>query len=43
MKHKLAIFDMDGTILDTLADLKNSMNYTLEELLTKCGFSSETA
>lgn len=31
MKHKLAIFDMDGTILDTLADLKNSMNYTLEQ------------
>lgn len=31
MKHTLAIFDMDGTILDTLADLKNSMNYTLEQ------------
>lgn len=31
MKHKLAIFDMDGTILDTLEDLKNSMNYTLEQ------------
>lgn len=31
MKHKLAIFDMDGTILYTLVDLKNSMNYTLEQ------------
>lgn len=27
---KLIIFDMDGTILDTLEDLKNSLNYALE-------------
>lgn len=38
MKHKLAIFDMDGTILYTLVDLKNSMNYTLE----KFGFLKRT-
>ena len=29
MKYELIIFDMDGTILDTLEDLKNSMNYAL--------------
>ena len=29
MKYELLIFDMDGTILDTLEDLKNSMNHTL--------------
>lgn len=29
MNYKLAIFDMDGTILNTLEDLKNSTNYAL--------------
>lgn len=31
MKYELAIFDMDGTILDTLDDLKNSLNFALKE------------
>jgi phosphoglycolate phosphatase len=29
MKYQLAIFDMDGTILDTLQDLTNSLNFAL--------------
>lgn len=31
MNYKLAVFDMDGTILDTLEDLKDSLNYALAE------------
>lgn len=30
MKYSLAIFDMDGTILDTLEDLADSTNYALK-------------
>ncbi len=29
MSYKLAIFDLDGTLLDTLEDLKNSVNFAL--------------
>ena len=38
MKYKLAIFDLDGTILDTLDDLADSLNYALE----KSGFPCRT-
>ncbi len=31
MKYKLAVFDMDGTILDTLEDLWRCLNHVLEE------------
>ena len=30
-KYKMLIFDMDGTILYTLEDLKNTTNYALSE------------
>lgn len=30
MKKKTMIFDLDGTLLDTLEDLKNSVNYALK-------------
>lgn len=30
MRYQLAIFDMDGTILNTLQDLTNSLNAALQ-------------
>ena len=31
MKYRLAVFDLDGTILDTLEDLADSANYALKQ------------
>lgn len=38
MKYQLIIFDMDGTILDTLEDLADSLNHAL----TKHGYPART-
>ena len=38
MKYKIAVFDLDGTLLDTLQDLANSTNFALE----KCGYPKRT-
>lgn len=38
MKYNLIIFDMDGTILNTLEDLADSLNFTLKN----CGFPQRT-
>lgn len=38
MKYKLIIFDMDGTILNTLEDLADSLNYSLKV----CGYPERT-
>ena len=36
-KYKAAVFDMDGTILDTIEDLKDSLNHSL----TRFGYSGD--
>ena len=38
MQYQLAIFDMDGTVLDTLEDLKDALNVVLKE----AGFPERT-
>lgn len=32
MKYKLAVFDMDGTVLNTLQDLTDAVNFSLDKL-----------
>ena len=39
---KAAVFDMDGTILNTIGDLTDSLNYALVETGHKGGHSEET-
>ena len=37
-KKDTVVFDLDGTLLDTLEDLKNSVNYAM----TQCGYPEHT-
>lgn len=39
MKYEAVIFDLDGTLTDTLADLRNSVNFALSQF----GFHERTA
>lgn len=38
MKYEAVIFDLDGTLTDTLADLRSSVNFALSEF----GFPKRT-
>ena len=41
MGYKAAIFDMDGTILDTVADLRDALNHTFRDFDHRSDFSED--
>ena len=42
MKYRLAVFDLDGTILNTLDDLADSLNHVLSEYSYPARTTNET-
>ena len=42
MRYTTVIFDLDGTLLNTLEDIKDSVNATMRAASTKYAPSSET-
>ncbi len=43
MKYKAAVFDMDGTVLDTVGDLTDAINHTMKQLGYRGNFTDEDA
>ncbi|MGN1022191.1 MAG: HAD family hydrolase [Lachnospiraceae bacterium] len=41
MRYQAAIFDMDGTILNTVEDLTSSLNYALRKTGHRCDFTPD--
>lgn len=41
MRYRAAVFDMDGTVLNTIGDLTDSLNYILEQTGHKHGYTEE--
>ncbi len=41
MRYKAAIFDMDGTVLNTLDDLTDAINYTMKETGHRADYTNE--
>ena len=42
MNYQLAVFDLDGTILDTLEDLTIALNYAMEQTGHRHDYKTET-